>query len=91
MDERLDALTMNLELQFREGEAQRARIDALGVHIQTVADNSARELQLLAANTAREFADVRVSIQALMDITSNLVITAQAAIVRIERLERKSA
>ncbi|MDQ6679205.1 MAG: hypothetical protein M3Z09_18135 [Acidobacteriota bacterium] len=29
IDERLEALTMNLELQAREGEAQRQRIDTL--------------------------------------------------------------
>ncbi len=36
IDERLEALTMNLELQAREGEAQRQRIDALVGRIDTL-------------------------------------------------------
>ncbi len=39
IDERLEALTMNLQLASHEGEAQRKRIEAVSEHIDRLADS----------------------------------------------------
>jgi hypothetical protein len=55
IDERLEALTMNLELQAHEGEEQRKRIDAMGRNIEKII--SGMEKLLHIANIHQERLD----------------------------------
>ncbi len=53
LDERLEALTGNMELQHREGEAQRERIDALRGAIEIDAENIRALARIAGAHQQR--------------------------------------